>query len=218
MPLSTKLLFASGGLNPVYLGFTVTQSSKDVTGIDLSSVPEGSLILILYGLEANAGKEGLTSATLGGESASVDVSSESNGGSYCAICSIEASASLAGDSSVSFVPTFSSSPTPTRSAVAVFYVDGSAALVDTVKGEDSASGSLSIDFSSGGCLIGGLFQEGDTNGSITGFEEEDFSEMGSASADFFIGYSGFAASGDSTHSVTYSGDDAQQAFAAATYR
>ena len=200
------------------LGTTVTQSSDNVTGIDLSSVSVNDMLILVYGSE---GAYNVTNATLAGTSVSIDVE-ETGSATYptVAIMSIKADADIAGNASATLAITTELSATDYRAAVSVFKLSEEVANSTRTYSvsEAGTSASSNIDFSEG-VLFAAYFDEDDSAPTLVGVDNTIDEDMGSGSSDFFIGYSPESSSGSGTHSVGYSSGAADgTAFAAAVYR
>jgi len=199
------------------LGTTVTQSSNDVTGIDLSSVSEGDQLVLVYGSE---GAGDVTSATLAGTSVTVDLA-ESGLSTYpsVAFMSVIAGFSIAGASSATLDVTSSQQgSTQFRCAVAVFVLSKSASASATYSSsEDGATLSTTIDFSTG-VLFTAYYDEDDSTPILNGVANTIDEDMGTNSSDFFIGYSDESNAGSATHSIGYTSGAANgTAFGAVVY-
>jgi len=204
-------------INITSLGTTVTQSSNDVTGIDLSSVSEGDQLILVYGSE---GAGDVTAATLAGTSVTIDLA-ESGLSTYpsVAFMSVVADSSIAGSASATLSVTSSQQgSTQYRCAVAVFIISQSVSASATYSSsEDGTSLSTTIDFSTG-VLFTAYYDEDDSAPTLTGVANTIHEEMGSSSSDFFIGYSDDSNAGSATHAIGYTnGAPDGTAFGAVVY-
>lgn len=198
------------------IGTFVTQSSADVTGIDLTGVSTSDQLIIVYGVEVIDATP-VTSATLGGESATLAVATNSSSASTAVF--FMPATNVGGSSGLTFACT-AGTGIQYRAAVSIFSVDKSSALesADTDSSTDTNDYSSTINFAEGGVLVTSLFDETDpASVSMNGVDTTIFEEMGSASSDFYIGYSGSGSSGGSSHSIGYTATVDNAAFVAATF-
>jgi len=200
------------------LGTTVTQSSRNVTNINLLSVSQGDQIVLVYGSE---GAGTVSSATLAGTSVSVDLAEASptlypsNGST--AIMSVVADSNIAGASSATLAITSSGTETQYRSAVAVFILSRSATVfASNGSNDDGTSLSTQINFSQG-ALFTSYYAHTGNPADLTGVANSIDETMGGDSA-FTIGYSDSTNSGSATHSIGYTNGEIEgTAFGAVVY-
>lgn len=198
------------------IGTFVTQSSTSVTNIDLTGVSTSDQLIIVYGTEV-FGATPVTSATLGGYSASLAVAINSSSASTAVF--FMPATNVGGSSGLTFACTAGTS-TQYRSAVSIFSVNKASALslVDTDSATTENGYSGSIDFASGGVLVTGFYDETDpASVTMIGVDNTIFEEMGSSSSDFYIGYSSSGSSGSATHSIGYTASATNVAFVGATF-
>ena len=206
----------SGALTLTSIGTFVTQSSTSVTSIDLTGVSTSDQLIIVYGTEID-GATPVTSATLGGYSASLAVAINSTSASSAVF--FMPATNVGGSSGLTFACT-AGSGTQFRAAVSIFSVNKASALnlVDTDSATTENGYSGSIDFASGGVLVTGFYDDTDpASVTMIGVDNTIFEEMGSASSDFYIGYSSSGSSGSATHSIGYTATATNVAFVGATF-
>jgi len=198
------------------IGTKVTQSNRDVTGINLSSVSLGDQLVLVYGSE---GAGTVTSATLAGTAVTIDrTSSDNTAFASVAIMSVVADSNIAGAASATLDITSTGTGTQFRCSCSVFILSRTATAFATFQSAtDGATLSATINFSAG-ALFTGYYDANERVPTLTGVANQINEGMGSASSDFSIGYSPSANSGNASHSIGYTGGSSNStAYAAVVY-
>lgn len=198
------------------VGTTVTQSDRDVTGINLSSVSLGDQLVIVYGSE---GAVTVTSATLAGTAVTIDeTSADTSTFASVAIMSVVADSNIAGAGSATLDITSTGTGTQFRCACSIFILSRTATAFAVYENANAgATLSATINFSAG-ALFTGYYDANEAVPTLTGVANQINEGMGSASSDFSIGYSPSANSGNASHSIGYTGGSSSStAYAVVVY-